>query len=85
MFFLRKEQITIDGKTYDISNAAMFDHFKCKEVICGIWMHTESEKLAELDKGTYQAWRKELVSKLKDWDKHYVKHAKSTNPELALI
>ena len=33
----------------------------------------------------YTAWRKELVTKLKDWEKKYHKHAKSTNPEMNAI
>jgi hypothetical protein len=34
---------------------------------------------------TLPSWKKELISKLKDFEKKYVKHAKSTNPFIADI
>ena len=33
----------------------------------------------------YVAWRKESVKLLKEWDKMYVKHEKTTNKELGAI
>lgn len=85
MFFKRVEDLDIDGKRYTVSNAALFDHFKCKEVIIGIWDHIKSDMTNNLEKSTFQGWKKDLSGKLKEWDKHYVKHARSTNPELAEI
>lgn len=38
-----------------------------------------------LEPGTLASWKKDLLSKLKDFEKKYVKHAKSTNPILAKI
>ena len=85
MFFKRVEELDIDGKRYFVSNAALFDHFKCKEVIIGLWEHIKNDSTSSLDKSSFGSWRKELVSKLKEWDKHYVKHMRNTNPELSLI
>jgi len=34
---------------------------------------------------TYVAWRKETVKLLKEWDKMYIKHEKTTNKEIAAI
>ena len=85
MFFQRKEDLDIDGKKYIVSNAALFDHFKCKELIIGIWDHVKKDSTDTLEVKTFNQWKKELSGKLKEWDKHYVKHAKNTNPELAQI
>jgi hypothetical protein len=38
-----------------------------------------------LNPDDYIAWRKEAVKLLKEWDKMYVKHEKTTNKELGLI
>ena len=38
-----------------------------------------------LTQDNLSSWKKELISKLKDFEKKYVKHAKSTNPALAEI
>jgi hypothetical protein len=34
---------------------------------------------------TYTSWKKDLIKKCKEWDKLYVKHIKSTYPEMAQI
>ena len=50
-----------------------------------LWDHIKRDMTVNLDKNTFTGWRKELISKLKEWDKYYMKHQKTTNPELALI
>ena len=85
MFFQRKEELDIDGKKYVVSNAAYFDHFKCKELIVNLWEQLMPDSTDGLDKSNFNGWKKDLQNKLKEFDKHYVKHAKNTNPELALI
>mgnify|MGYP004370356583 CR=1 FL=1 len=39
----------------------------------------------DLDFNTYTSWRKELIKKLKEWDKMYLKHIKSVYPEMSGI
>ena len=85
MFFRRCEEIDIDGKKYIVSNGAQLDHYKCKEVIVMLWEHLKRDQTESLDKNSFTGWRKELISKLKEWDKYYMKHTKTTNPELAII
>ena len=85
MFFKRVEELVIDGHKYIVSNAALFDHFKCKELIIGLWAHINKEMTDSLDKNTYNGWKKDLSSKLKEWDRYYVKHQRNTNPELSQI
>jgi len=85
MFFRRCEVLEIDGKSYVFSNSAMLDHYKCKEIIVGIWDHCKDDFFKELTKDNYQSWRKELLGKLKEWDKAYIKHMRGTNPELSQI
>ena len=38
-----------------------------------------------LEASNLVSWKKEMVSKLKDFEKKYVKHVKSTNPILSKI
>lgn len=86
MFFERCETIRIDGKLYEVSNASNVDHFNCKMALCGLWQVTfSSDAIADLSVDNYVAWRKETVKALKDWDKMYVKHEKTTNKELGAI
>jgi hypothetical protein len=86
MFFERAEIIKIDGNSYPISNASNIDHFNCKQHLCSIWqVHFEASKIEGLNPDDYIAWRKEAVKLLKEWDKMYVKHEKTTNKELGQI
>jgi hypothetical protein len=86
MFFERAEIIKIDGKDYPISNASNIDHFNCKQHLCGIWqVQFDPSKIESLNPDDYVPWRKESVKMLKEWDKMYVKHEKTTNKELGAI
>jgi hypothetical protein len=86
MFFERAENIKIDGKEYPISNASNIDHFNCKSHLVGIWqIQFDPSKIEGLNPDDYIAWRKESVKMLKEWDKMYVKHEKTTNKELGAI
>ena len=83
---LATDEIDIDGIRYEVSNAVNQDHFDCKEKFMNIITHLdvgyESDFLAP---DTLASWKKELISKLKDFEKKYVKHCKTTNPVLAAI
>lgn len=58
----------------------------CKENIVGIYDYLDPDAMnMDLDMNTFNAWKKELVKKLKDWDKCYLKHQKSTYPEINKI
>lgn len=83
MFWLKAESVKIDGKTYDLSNAAQIDHFTCKMHLWqNIWTPLEDGGVFnDLDSNNYVAWRKEFVKSLKEFDKLYVKHEKTTNKE----
>lgn len=86
MFFERAEVIKIDGREYPISNASNIDHFNCKQHLCGIWqVHFDHGNVEGISADTYVAWKKEAIKLLKEWDKMYVKHEKTTNKELGEI
>ena len=89
MVFQRLQQdfIEIDGISYEVTNSANQDHFDCKEKFLNIIRHLEQAYDDDdfLTFETFGSWKKELISKLKDFEKKYVKHAKSTNPQLADI
>ncbi len=86
MFFLKKEEIKICGTTYPISNACMVDSFNCKmHLITGVCFQLSGDTVNNLDQDTYLAWKKEAVKALKEWDKMYLKHQKTINPEVLAI
>jgi len=74
----------IDGNKYEVTNAVNHDHFDCKGKFLGIIMHIENG-LDDLSAESLASWKKELIGNLKEYEKRYVKHAKSTNPLLAKI
>mmetsp|Transcript_46190 Transcript_46190/g.61151 ORF Transcript_46190/g.61151 Transcript_46190/m.61151 type:complete len:529 (+) Transcript_46190:35-1621(+) len=78
--------IKIDGVTYEVVNSVNQDHFDCKEKFLNIFFHIEQgmdDDYLQVD--TLAGWKKDLINKLKDFEKKYVKHAKSTNPILSKI
>ena len=81
---LQADFIQIDGVTYEVTNSANQDHFDCKEKFLNIIFHIE-QQFDELDADTFPSWKKELINKLKEFEKRYVKHARTTNPALAKI
>jgi len=86
MFFERCETIKIDGKLYEVSNASNVDHFNCKMHMCSLWqIQFDRDKIDDLAVDNYVNWRKESIKVLKEWDKMYVKHEKTTNKELGAI
>lgn len=88
MVFLRVQTdfIEIDGQTYEVPNSANQDHFDCKEKFLNIIRHLEMGYDDDyLTPDSLGGFKKELISKLKDFEKKYVKHVKATNPILADI
>ena len=80
--FIRK----IDGIPYEWSTGANGDMFKCKEAICDIQRICDPQTMeSELSMETFTSWKKELIKICKEWDKLYVKHAKSVYPEMNAI
>ena len=83
---LQTDEIDIDGVRYEVSNAVNQDHFDCKEKFMNIIRHIEQGWDGDyLTPDTLAAWKKELLSKLKEFERKYVKHCKATNPFLADI
>ena len=83
---VQEEKKFIDGTTYIISNNAAVDMFNCKEALVDIYNILDPEQM-QLDctYENYTGWKKDLFKKCKEWDKLYVKHIKSTYPEMANI
>jgi hypothetical protein len=76
----------IDGNEYEFSNAANVDHFNCKSALIKI-SSTCDPSIMEmtLTFETFSSWKKDLIKDCKDWDKLYLKHMKTTYPELNAI
>ena len=86
MFFAKVESINIDGELYDISNGAMVDTWNCKESLVEIYDYIDPTRIeGECNSDTYTTWKKDLMKMLKEWDKLYTKHIKSTYPEMNSI
>ena len=88
MVFSRVQEdfIVIDGVTYEVTNSANNDHFACKESFMNIMMLLEQYYDGdELTPDNLAAFKKELTGKLKEFERKYVKHVKTTNPLLAAI
>ena len=84
---LQTDFIEIDGISYEVTNSANQDHFDCKEKFMNIIRHLETgyDDPENLTPDNLSSFKKELISKLKDFEKKYVKHVKATNPALADI
>lgn len=88
MFWERIDSLKkwIDGNEYEFSNAANVDHFNCKTALIDICNHCDPSTMEQtLTFETFSTWKKELIKFCKDWDKMYLKHMKSTYPELNAI
>jgi len=84
MYFEKKEFVIIDGIRYDISNAVQVDMFNCKSAIVEVWNYLQADNIdMARDFNNFGAWKKDLVKLLKEWDKCYVKHMKTSYPEMS--
>ena len=76
----------IDGNAYIVSNNANVDWYNCKEAIVEIFNMLDPQMMeVELDFNEMNNWRKKLISKLKAWDKIYLKHIKTVYPEMSQL
>jgi hypothetical protein len=83
MFFEKCETLQIDGHEYVISNGAMVDMWNCKESLVEIYNYLDDGTMEmNLTFETFTSWKKDLIKFCKEWDKLYVKHIKSTYPEM---
>ena len=83
------DYIDINGVRFEVVNAVNQDHFACKENFMNIIAHIvegfDADSPECISPDNLAGWKKELISRLKDFEKKYVKHAKSTNPILGKI
>ena len=83
---LQEDFIVIDGVSYEVTNSANQDHFACKETFMSVFQHLEQYYDGEeLSPDNLAAFKKEVIGKLKDFERKYVKHVKTTNGLLAGI
>jgi len=86
MFFEKCEKFTIDGVTYDITNATGVEMWNCKEKMVEIYNYFDPDMMEmNLNENTYQSWRKEFIKLLKEFEKLYLKHIKSGYVEMNAI
>ena len=84
MYFEKKEFVIIDGIKYEISNPVQVDMFNCKSAIVEVYNFLLPDSV-EMNRTfeNYTTWKKDLVKILKEWDKVYVKHIKTSYPEMS--
>lgn len=86
MYFAKVERIKIDGKEYEISNASQVEIWNCKTGINDIYLSMDPTMFdMNITVDNYLTWKKDLVSKLKAYDKLYTKHIKSGYVEMNAI
>lgn len=81
MWFPREEAVTIDGVKYEIPNHIRVDTWNSKLLIV-TELFEVIKAVDEMEKDDYLETKKKLISKLKDFDKQYMKHIKKTHPEV---
>lgn len=86
MFFEKVEKKSIDGTTYEISNNTTVEIWNCKTAINDIFVALDPGMFEMyLTVENYTTFKKELIQKLKTFDKIYTKHIKSAYVEMSAI
>ena len=80
-------EIKIDGEAHVVPVPVNLDHFNCRESFLNIIRRIEEgcDEDDPINVDNLASWKKELLKELKEFEKKYVKHAKSSNPVLAKI
>lgn len=74
------------GVKYTVTAGANSNHRKCRDLLVrDIFEKLTQEAISEWSADDFAAKKKELQTKLKEWDKTYIAHAKSFNPEINAI
>lgn len=84
MFFPRVESVTIDGVKHEIPNHIRVDTWNSKSLIVAE-VFPVFQEVEDMEKENFLETKKKLVTKLKEFDKQYVKHVKKTHPEVQEI
>lgn len=80
-------EIEFHGVKYMVSPGANNNHRKCRDnLILDIFEKVRDKSLSDIwTPEELAAVKKQFISKLKEWEKNYVGHAKSFNPEMGAI
>ncbi len=83
MYFEKVEKKFIDGTTYEISNGSQVEIWNCKTAINEIYVALDPSMFdMSITVENYISFKKELIQKLKAFDKLYTKHMKSAYIEM---
>jgi hypothetical protein len=86
MFFEKVEKKFIDGTTYEISNGSQVEMWNCKTAVNDIFVSLDPGMFEMyITVENYTTYKKELIQKLKSFDKLYTKHIKSAYVEMSAI
>ena len=90
MFFERlsenQQHIVFDGVQYPVSAGENLDHWNCRcYLVLNLWAKLDREALDDMNASNYKAYKTDVVKMMKEWDKRYMKHGKTTNVGLGNI
>jgi len=90
MFFERlsdnKDYLVFDGVHHTVSAGENLDHWNCRcYLVLSVWAKLDREALEDMNASNYKAYKTDLSKMMKEWDKRYVKHGKTTNQALGAI
>lgn len=84
MFFPREDTVTIDGVTYEIPNAIKVDTWNSKSLVVNDVFEV-FRSVDDIEEENHMDLKKKLITKLKEFDKQYLKHQKKTHPDVQNI
>ena len=76
-------EIKIDGFPHPMNVSVDTDHYNCKGSFLELTQQLLNFDDVEVD--SFASWKKDLIAKLKDFEKKYIKHAKAPHKELKEI
>lgn len=83
MFFLRAEEIQIDGVKYPITNSTNVENYTDR--IQFLEFYNLLDEINDMDENSFMLYKKNITGALKEWDKRYMKHIKGAHPEIQEI
>ena len=75
-------ELKIDGIAYPMAVSVNTDHLNCKASFLDFMLEIERLEDDGEQAENLASWKKDVISRLKDFEKKYVKHAKSVNKDL---
>jgi hypothetical protein len=83
MFFVRAENVSIDGTVYPISNSTNVENYNDRSTF--MEFYGLLDEINDMDENNFLNYKKLMTTCLKEWDKRYMKHIKGVHVEIQEI